>query len=78
MKEPHSKQLSFPGQLMQFLLVMQGRFFLRLEEELGPPTKKLRQLIAVLELVQIPAMVGPGHGGVGRPAWHERAIAALL
>jgi hypothetical protein len=68
-------QLTLSGQLKQFLRVMQGCLFPKLEEELGPLTDKLRQLIAVLELVQIEAMVGPWHGGAGRPALHERAIA---
>jgi hypothetical protein len=68
-------QLTLSGQLRQFLRVMQGCLFPTLEEALGPLTGKLRQLIAVLELVQIEAMVGPWHGGVGRPALHERAIA---
>ena len=68
-------QFTVSGQLKQFLRVMQGCLFPTLEEALGPLTGKLRQLIAVLELVQIEAMVGPWHGGVGRPALHERAIA---
>jgi len=68
-------QLTLSGQLKQFLGVMQGCLFPKLEEQLGPLTGKLRQLIAVLELVQIEAMVGPWCGGVGRPALHERAIA---
>jgi hypothetical protein len=68
-------QLTLSGQLKQFLRVMQGCLFPILEEQLGPLTDKLRQLIAVLELVQIDAMVGPWRGGVGRPARHERAIA---
>jgi len=68
-------QLTFSGQLKQFLCVMQGSLFPHLEEALGPLTGKLRQLIGVLELVQIEAMVGTWHGGVGRPARHERAIA---
>ena len=67
-------KLTFPGQLMQFFRVMQGQLFPRLEEELGPLSDKLRQLIAMLELVQIETIVGPWHGGVGRPALHERAI----
>jgi hypothetical protein len=67
-------KLTFPSQLMQFFRVMQGQLFPRLEEELGPLTGQLRQLIAMLELVQIEALVGPWHGGVGRPARHERAI----
>jgi hypothetical protein len=68
-------QLTLSGQLKQFLRVMQGCLFPKLEEQLGPLTDKVRQLIAVLELVQIEAMVGPWCGGVGRPALHERAIA---
>jgi hypothetical protein len=68
-------KLTLPGQLMQFVRVMQGHLFPRLEEALGPLTDKNRQLIALLELLQIETMVGPWRGGVGRPARHERAIA---
>lgn len=68
-------QITLSGQLKQFLRVMQGCLFPKLEEELGPLSDKPRQLIAVLELIQIEAMVGPWSGGVGRPALHERAIA---
>ncbi len=68
-------KLTLSDQLMQFVRVMQGCLFPVLEEQLGPLTSKLRQLIAVLELVQIDALVGPWRGGVGRPALHERAIA---
>lgn len=67
-------QLTLSGQLKQFIGVMQGCLFPALEQQLGPLTDKLRQLIAVIELVQIEAMVGPWRGGVGRPALHERAI----
>jgi hypothetical protein len=67
-------QLTLSGQLKQLLRVMQGCLFPKLEEQLGPLTDKVQQLIAVLELVQIEAMVGPWCGGVGRPALHERAI----
>jgi len=52
-------QLTLSGQLKQFLRVMQGCLFPKLEEQLGPLTDKLRQLIAILELVQIESMVGP-------------------
>ena len=48
-------QLPLSGQLMQFLRVMQGSLFPRLEEQLGPLTGKQRQLIALLELIQIEA-----------------------
>jgi hypothetical protein len=68
-------KLTLSDQLKQFVRVMQGCLFPKLEEALGPLTDKLRPLIAVLELVQIEAMVGPWHGGVGRPSLHERAIA---
>jgi hypothetical protein len=68
-------QLTLSDQLKQFLRVMQGCLFPQLEEQLGPLTGKQRQLIALLELLQIEAMVGCWRGGVGRPARHERAIA---
>ena len=68
-------KLTLSDQLKQFYRVMQGSLFSALEEQLGPLTDRLRQLIAVLELVQIESMVGSWHGGVGRPARHERAIA---
>ena len=68
-------QLTLSDQLKQFVRVMQACLFPTLEEALGPLTDKLRQLIAVLELVQIESMVGPWHGGVGRPARHARFIA---
>jgi hypothetical protein len=68
-------QVTLSGQLKQFVRVMQGCLFPALEEQLGPLTDKLRQLIAVVELVQIEAMVGSWHGGVGRPARHQKAIA---
>ena len=61
-------QLTLSGQLKQFLRMMQGCLFPKLEEALGPLTDKLRQLITVLDLVQIEALVGPWYGGVGRPA----------
>jgi hypothetical protein len=68
-------KLTLSDQWKQFVRLMQGCLFPKLEEALGPLTDMLRQLIAVLELVQIEAMVGPWHGGAGRPAPHERAIA---
>jgi len=76
-------QLTLSGQLKQFLRVMQGCLFPALEQQLGPLTDKLRQLIAVLELVQIEAMVGSWHGGVAvqhgisglspAPLWPKRS-----
>jgi len=68
-------QLTVSGLLNQFHRILQGVLFPALEEQLGPLTDKQRQLIAVLEVVQIEAMVGPWQGGVGRPARNERAIA---
>jgi hypothetical protein len=68
-------QLNPFGQLKQFYRAIHGHLFPMLEEELGPLTDKLRQLIALLELLQIEAILGPWRGGVGRPARHERAIA---
>jgi transposase len=60
---------------MQFARVMQSHLFPKLEGALGPLTDKLRQLIAMLELIQIESVVGSWRRGVGRPALHERAIA---
>jgi hypothetical protein len=68
-------QLTVSGLLNQFHRILQGVLFPALEERLGPLTDKQRQLVAVLELVQIESLVGPWQGGVGRPARHERAIA---
>lgn len=68
-------QLSVSGFLNQFHRILQGVLFPALEEQLGPLTDKQRQLVAVLELVQIESLVVPWRGGVGRPARHERAIA---
>jgi hypothetical protein len=68
-------QLTVSGLLNQFNRILQGVLFPALEEQLGRLTDKQRQLVAVLELVQIESLVGPWQGGVGRPARHERAIA---
>src|SRR5271157_5464655 len=68
-------QVTLSDQLKQFLRVMQGCLFPVLEEQLGPLTDKLRQLAAVLSMVEIEAFVGSWQGGVGRPAKHRRAIA---
>jgi hypothetical protein len=71
-------QLTLSGQLKQFLRVMQGVLFPALEEQLGPLTDKLRQLIAVLELVQIEAMVGPGTAAwAGQPGMSGPSPAPL-
>jgi hypothetical protein len=45
-------QLTVSGLLNQFQRIMQGVLFPMLEEQLGPLTGKLRQLVTVLELVQ--------------------------
>ena len=68
-------QLTVSGLLNQFHRILQGVLFPALEEQLGPLTDKQRQLVAVLELVQIEFLIGPWQGGVGRPARHRRAIA---
>ena len=45
-------QLTVSGLLNQFQRIMQGVLFPALQEQLGPLTGKMRQLIAVLELVK--------------------------
>jgi hypothetical protein len=70
-------KLTFFEQLKQFLRVMQGSLFPELEQQLGPLTGKLRHLAAVLNLVQIEALVGPWRGGVGRLCMSEPPRAPL-
>lgn len=45
-------QLTLPGQLKQFLCVMQGALFPAFEEQLGPLTDKLQQLVMVLGMIE--------------------------
>jgi hypothetical protein len=68
-------QLTLSGQLKQFLRIMQGPLFTALEEQLGPLTGKLQQLVMVLGMIEIEATVSARSGGVGRPAKDRRAIA---
>ena len=51
-------QLTVSGLLNQFHRILQGVLFPALEEQLGPLTDKQRQLVAVLELVQIGPLAG--------------------
>jgi hypothetical protein len=68
-------QLTVSGPLNQFLRIMQGVLFPALERQLGPLSDKHRQLVGVLNLIQLETMVSNWSGGVGRPAKHRRAIA---
>ena len=68
-------QSTVSGLLNQFHRIMQGVLFPALQEQLGPLSDKHRQLVWVLNLIQIEAMVGSWSGGVGRPAKDRRAMA---
>lgn len=68
-------QLTLSDQLKQYLRVMQGALFPALEEQLGPLTNRLQQLVMVLGMIEIETMVSSWSGGVGRPAKDRRAIA---
>ncbi len=67
--------LTLSDQLKQFMRVMQGSLFGVLQEQLGPLSDKLQKFVAVLNMIQIEAMVASWSGGVGRPAADRRAIA---
>ncbi len=71
-------QITLCEQLKQFLRVMQGSLFPVLEEQLGPLTGKLRQLVSVLNLVPIDGMLGCWQGRVGRPPADCRAMARAI
>jgi len=68
-------KLTLFDQLNQFLRVCQGELFPALEEELGPMTDKHRQLVKVLNRIQLEGCIGGGSKGVGRPAKDRQAIA---
>ncbi len=71
-------KLNLFDQLNQFLRVCQGELFPALEQELGPLTAKHRQLVKVLNLIQLEKCIGGWSGGVGRPAKDRQAIARAL
>ena len=71
-------KLSIPEQLKQFVRTMQGVLFPTLEQELGPLTPKHQQIVAVLNLIDIDALVPAGSKGVGRPPRNRRAIASAF
>jgi hypothetical protein len=57
---------------------MQGVLFPTLEQELGLLTPKHQQIVAVLNLIDIDALVPAGSKGVGRPPRNRRAIASAF
>ena len=54
---------------------IQGSLFPELEEQLGPLTKKLQQVVAVLEVCKIEHFLPRIGGGVGRPKSSRAALA---
>ena len=70
--------LTLPGQLKQFLRVLQVTLFPVLKEELGPLTEKHRQVVSVLNMIRVEAWIASPAGGVGRPLKDRRASASAL
>src|SRR3989442_14174103 len=63
------------GTLSQFWLTVQGGLFPWLAEEVGELSEKQKQLVAILELLQIESFVKSNYGYAGRPQEDRRAIA---
>jgi len=63
------------GTLSQFWLTVQGGLFPWLAEELGELSEKQKQLVGILELVQIESFIKSNYGYAGRPQEDRRAIA---
>ena len=63
------------GTLSQFWLTVQGTLFPWLAAELGELSAKQKQLVQVLELVQIERFVKGARGGLGRPVEDRQVIA---
>ena len=67
-------KLTLVEQLNQFMRVCQRELFPGLEEELGVLTETHRQVVKVLNMVQLEGCIGSWQGGVGRPPKDRPAI----
>ena len=67
--------MSFPGTLSQFWLTIQGTLFPWLEQEFGELSQKQKQLVAILELLQVERYLGSEAATVGRPREDRGALA---
>lgn len=63
------------GTLSQFWLTIQGTLFPWLQAELGELSEKQKQLIAILELLNIESFISSSRGYPGRPPEDRSAIA---
>ncbi len=63
------------GTLSQFWLTVQGGLFPWLGAELGELSERQKQLVGILELVQIESFIKSNYGYAGRPQEDRRAIA---
>src|SRR5258706_8697802 len=63
------------GMLSQFWLTVQGGLFPWLGAELGELSERQKQLVGILELVQIESFIKSNYGYAGRPQEDRRAIA---
>src|SRR5258706_3876132 len=66
------------GMLSQFWLTVQGGLFPWLGAELGELSERQKQLVGILELVQIESFIKSNYGYAGRPQEDRRAIARSL
>src|SRR5438874_10618930 len=78
-KDDHADEgditMPLAGTLSQFWLTVQGGLFPWLAEELGELSEKQKQLVGILELLQIESLIKSNYGYAGRPQEDRRAIA---
>jgi len=67
--------MSLPGTLSQFWLTVQGTLFPWLEKELGELSQKQKQLVSILELLQVERHLESLSASTGRPREDRGALA---
>ena len=67
--------MSLPGTLSQFWLTIQGTLFPWLEQELGELSQKQKQLVSILELLQVESCLASLSATRGRPREDRGALA---
>src|SRR6266480_4111137 len=60
--------------LSQFWLTVQGSLFPWLGAELGELSEKQKQLVAILEMLELESLISTSHGYAGRPTEDRREI----
>jgi len=67
--------MSLPSTLSQFWLTIQGRLFPWLEQEFGELSQKQKQLVSILELLQVERHLESLSASTGRPREDRGALA---